>query len=632
MRISKLKNRLLGPWPACILIVLTVVIIYGNIYDHQFVFDDVGRIKNNLVIRELQNFFSFDRLFKPRAVVDFTFALNYRFGELDAFGYHLVNMVIHILNGVLVYFLALIIFKHAYFFLQHSQTHSPGPSSISFMALTTSLIFVAHPIQTQAITYTVQRYASMAAFFYLASLLFYLKARLGKEDLARKTHIKGSKSEVIVFYVLSAVCGMAAFLSKANSASLPGIILLMEYLLVDRTWKGWKKKIPWFVLVFFLWVFFVFIVLLVHKETAQIGVLFEDVSALIEETERATRWQYLCTQFNVIVIYIRLLFLPIQQNLDYAYAFKKGFFDGYTPLAFLFLTVIVALGIKAVKRYPVIALGIFWFFITLSVESSIIPIRDALFEPRLYLPMFGFSLIVGAFIFSIFPVRQSWAVVLSFIIVISLGTATFKRNRVWHDGITLWSDVVSKNPQNWRGRTNLGLAMQNEGWLEMAIEQYSKALRLNPDYQFAHHNMANALQDLGYIEKAIAHYLEALRINPDYAFAHHNLGFALEKQGQLDKAVEQYLEALRINPGYIAAHYNLGNALLKQGQIDQAIRHYNDVLRLNPVHADAHNNLGVSLVRKGDIRGAIDHFRAALRINPDYPGVRNNLDQLLKIQ
>ena len=170
---------------------------------------------------------------------------------------------------------------------------------------------------------------------------------------------------------------MMSVLCKLNTASLPGVILLVEYLLIDRTWQGWKKKIPWFSVAFSLWFLFVLYVCSGGEG------LLEDVSALARETEAVGRWSYLCTQFNVIVIYIRLLFLPVGQNLDYFYQFKDGFWDGYTSLAFLLLMVIVGLGIWCRKKRPVIAFAIFWFFITLSVESSIIPIRDALFEHRL---------------------------------------------------------------------------------------------------------------------------------------------------------------------------------------------------------------------------------------------------------
>ena len=168
--ISILKGRLSGPWPACILIVLTVVVIYGNTYHDEFVFDDVAQIKNNAAIRDLHPYFSRDRLLIPRGIVNLTFALNYHFGALDVFGYHLINIIIHILNGFLVYFLALTIFRRIFHLSESSKTYPPPSSSIPLMSLFAALIFVAHPIQTQAVTYTVQRYASLAAFFYMTSV------------------------------------------------------------------------------------------------------------------------------------------------------------------------------------------------------------------------------------------------------------------------------------------------------------------------------------------------------------------------------------------------------------------------------------------------------------------------------
>ncbi len=297
-------------------------IIYSNIYGSPFVFDDEFSIEKQIKIRDVSNILSFEELLKPRGIVDFTFALNYKFGQLNVFGYHLVNVLIHILNGFIVYFLASTIFRQiatapGFDNLVISKTSNPEMNRppdflIPLMSLFSALMFTAHPIQTQAVTYTVQRYASVAAMFYMASVLFYLKARViqqseergaqsylgiehgakGKEQGSRfkvqgskekvqsskfkveKPEIRGQKSEVrdrstegkrlsaisyqlSALYLLSILSGMLAFLSKQNTASLPGVILLMEYLLIDRTWQGWKKKIPWFALSFILWILFV---------------------------------------------------------------------------------------------------------------------------------------------------------------------------------------------------------------------------------------------------------------------------------------------------------------------------------------------------------------------------------------
>ncbi len=482
-----------------------------------------------------------------------------------------------------------------------------------------ALIFVSHPSQTQAVTYTVQRCTSMSAMFFLASALFYLKARMlqqrggGRAQRAgdsgqwsvvrgRKIVVSGQGSEIrsqrvfqlSAYFGLSIVCGMLAFLSKQNTASLPGVILLVEYLVIDRTWEGWKRKIPWFCLVFTLWSLFVLYVVGFFSGGIEGRGLLEDVSDLMQETEYVSRWSYLCTQFNVLVIYIRLLFLPIGQNLDYLYRYNDTFFDGYTPLALAFLIGIVVIGIWNIKKRPILALGIFWFFITLSVESSVIPISDTLFEHRLYLPMFGLVIIVSYLVFYFLSKRKSWAILVSVIIVLCLGTATYLRNRVWQDKITLWSDVVLKNTQNARGHYNLGNALARQGELKTAVD----------------------------------HYFGAIRLKPDWAEARNNLGLTLAEQGDIKSATNHFVEALRLKPKYADAHYNLGVALYQQGRLDGAVRHLSESLRIKPDRADGHNNLGNALARKGRTTEAVSHYLEALRIDPSFANARHNLEMI----
>jgi tetratricopeptide (TPR) repeat protein len=647
MNFSILKRHLLNTYLPLILIALTVATIYSNIYDCPFVFDDTEQIAEKVKIRDLTNYFSLDQLLKPRGVVDFTFALNYKFGKLSVFGYHLFNVLVHIANGFVVYFLATLIFRQA-------LNRSIRQLSIPTMSLFAALIFVSHPIQTQAVTYTVQRYASMAAMFYMASVLFYLKGRVVAEssklkaerinDRGQRTEVGGHGTEqkgnsafsfqlsAFTYIALSILCGMMAFLSKQNTASLPGAILLVEYLFIDRTWQGWKKKMPWFVLVFTLWTVFVLYVCGFFHVGLQGRGLLEDVSNLMQEAKTVSRWDYLCTQFNVLVVYIRLLFLPIGQNLDYLYPFKHGFFDAYTPLAFLFLTGLVGLGVWNTKRRPIISFGILWFFITLSVESSIIPINDALYEHRLYLPLFGFALIVSYLIFCSFSNKQVWAIVISVCIIVSLGTATYLRNRVWHDGITFWSDVISKNPKNYRALSGLGLALEEQGRHTEATRHYWEALRIESGYVPAYFNLGNALSAQGRLNEAIRHYLDALRIKPEYARAHNNLGNVLSVQGKLDEAIRHYSEALRIKPDWATAHNNLGVVLAAQGKLDEAIRHYSEALRIKPDWATAHNNIGKALMRQGRYVDAITHLDKALRIEVDYAEAHNNLGGALEEQ
>ena len=676
-----MKNRLSSPWLALILITVLAAIIYSNIYHCPFVFDDISSITESAKIRDLGNYFSLKQLLKPRAIVNLTFALNYKFGKLSVFGYHLVNVLIHIINGFLVYFLALTIFKQLLSgstqrfdessklearsskvkgersklkaerskvkgrltcqssiipdksgFPLHSNNHQ---SSIPLISLFSALIFVAHPIQTQAVTYTIQRYASLAAMFYMGSVLFYLKARIrqGSEVRGQRSEGRGAFSlQPSAYFALSILCGLLAFLSKQNTASLPGAIILVEYLFIDRTWQGWKKKILWFAPAFILFTIFVLYVSGFFSGAHEGRGLLEDVSNLMQETELVSRWSYLCTQFNVLVIYIRLLFLPIGQNLDYVYPFKSGFFDAYTPLAFLFLTGLAGLGIWNRKKQPIITFGIFWFFITLSVESGIIPIRDALFEHRLYLPMFGFALMVSYLLFHLLSKRRLWAIIISLSIIIFLGTATYLRNRAWQDGITLWSDVVSKSPHNPRAHNNLGIALDAEGRSEEALRHYYEALRINPKNAKAHNNLGVSLKREGRLEEAIKHFSEALRIKPDYADPHKNLGVIMEDRGNLKDAMRHYSEALKINPDDAGAHNNIGGVLGRQGRLEEAIKHFSEALRIKPDSAEAHTNLGIALARQRDFDGAIRHFSKALKIKPGLRQARRDLEMTLRMK
>jgi len=623
-----LKNRFSSPWFGLILIGLSVFTIYSNIYNNPFAFDDEQRIVENKSIRNLTNYLSPGKLLQPRAVVDLTFALNYRFGKLNVFGYHLVNVMIHTLSGFLVYFLIFVILK------QLPEFSTPSNSSISkssnfsaeTISLFSALIFVVHPIQTQAVTYTAQRYASMAAMFYMGSMLFYIYARTAQYRTKEKAN---NKLNIFGLYTLSIACGMLALLSKENTATLPGAILLVEYMIIGGTRHAWKKKLPWLALAFTLWVLFILLVSGLFSGELGDRNLLEDVSAITKETVTVSRWRYLCTQFNVLVVYIRLLFIPIKQSLDYMYPFKSGLFDGLTPLALIFLLAIMGYGVRSIKKRPVIAFSIFYFLVTLSIESSIIPIRDALFEHRLYLPMFGFGLFVSYQLFHYLSSKQLSALVLSVSIVVSLGTATYLRNKAWQENTTLWADVVSKNPHNYRAYNNLGAALYKRGYTSEAITHYLEAVRIKPDFVDAHNNLGAALLKQGLTVKAIAHYFEAVRVNPEYEKAHYNLGIALAEQGRVDEAIAHYLEAVRIKPDYEEAHNNLGNYLAKQGRVDEAIAHYLEAVRIYPDYGEAHYNLGHALAKQGRIDEAITHYLEAVRIKPDFAEGHNNLGAAL---
>src|SRR3989338_4631750 len=610
------------------LITITAFLIYSNTFASPFHFDDEPNIVENYKLRDLSNFWPPSG---SRYVGVLSFSLNYHFGGLNVFGYHLVNIIIHIINGLLIWWLIILTFKTPVMQVYVGQGLSPAltPDRIIrglkadlpyLTALTASLIFVSHPIQTQAVTYIVQRFASLATLLYILSLTLYIKARLQTVQTGANAVGKFFSTSTLTFYFLSLVSAILAMKTKEISLTLPFVIILYEV----------------------------------------------------------------------------MFFVPINQNLDYDYPLSHSLFEPQTFAFFLFLSAIFAFAIylfirsRRTAKSPsphrgegrgegkcyglLISFGILWFFITLSVESSIIPIRDVINEHRLYLPSVGAVIAFGSGVlygFSYARERLGIKVslllatcVLLFVTAFTLGIATYKRNLVWKDDIALWDDVIEKSPEKARGYNNLGKALQEkelftesikalqqaiqlkpnlpephtnlgnvyskQGRFDYAIKEYRAALKLNPYDAEAYNNLGNTYYSQGLFNEAMQEYVIAVKLKPDYPDAYNNLGSLYATQERIDAAIEEFKKALRLEPAIAETHNNLGNAYSEQGRIDEAIKEYRIALKLKPDYAKAHYNLGLTYKKKGLKDEAIREFKEALKIQPDYVEARKVLESLLK--
>lgn len=617
-------------WMALILLIIVILAIYSNIYNYPFVLDDEKVICDTPKNRNPANYLSWETLYYSRNIVNLTFALNYMLGRQNPTGFHLVNVVIHIITCSLVYFLA----------LAFSPWFVPGSCfSRRSYALLAACIFAAHPVQTQAITYTVQRYTSMAAMFYLAAILFYMHARglyPGETGGDLKTGKQVAKQRVqpgrILLFVLFVLSGALAALCKLNAASLPVAVLLVEFVFSRRDWKHWKVKMPWLGLLFLICFIFLLSVTGIIGRGHTAGSLSESIANRTAENFGLSRWHYLYTQFNVLVIYIRLLFLPVNQNFDYLYPFKDGFTDGMTPLAFLFLTGLVLLAFKAVRKHPVITFATGWFFVTLSVESSIFPISDAIFEHRLYLSMFGFAVLVpylaglAAVRFKMKPYLIAGLVIL---LVLTLGTAAWLRNSVYRSKESLWTDVMEKSPHNFRAYNALGLLLAKEGRYEEAIDRYKKSLEIYPPYSKAYVNLGVAYNNLNLFSKATEAYMKAIELDPKHPEAHNNLGFILLEAGRTVKAIKHLKKAAELRHGYVKALTNLAKAYTSLSEHDQAIASYEKILALDPGNTTTMNTLANTCLKAQQIDKAIDLYQGAIRQDPSFGEAYTNLGAAL---
>lgn len=613
-------TRIVTGIPVCLaLIALVSVCVYGRIFDFPFVFDSIDHLMQRSVIKNLLRDFQWNLLLAPRNVVNLTFSLNNRIGGLDVFGYHLVNLAVHVLNGFVVFFLSAAM-------LERLSASSPGPGGEEeigtgrLVALFAALIFVAHPVQTQAVTYTIQRYTSMAALFYLSSFLFYLKARTPGPG--------GAGRIVFLYYGLFALLAALAFLSKQNAASLPLAVLAVEYFFVDRTGKGWLGKIPWIALGFALWTAFVFLSLGVFDSLSGEGVL-EDLARKSMETERVSRWTYLLTQFNVLVEYLRLLVFPSGQSVDYIYPFHRTFFSGWTPLAFLFLLALLAAAVVLRKRFTLFSFGVFWYFITLSVESSVFPIRDALFEHRLYLPLFGFAVALSDGVFRLFRRKKIPAVALLAVIVAALAVTAHVRNEVWRDGITLWTDVIEKNPRNARAWNNLATVLADAGRLGEAEEALEKAFRIKPGYELARINLGFVLLKRDRPAQAREVFLAVLEKYPSELRARAGLGEVLRKEGRLEEAAAQFEEVLRLDPSEEKARVSLAEIQSALGKTEKAEKELADLMNKDSGDPSVLTAMGNLKRQAGDREGALRYYREAVGADPRSVEARVNLAAMM---
>jgi hypothetical protein len=506
------KNALIHkPLFHVLLILLLSLLAYANTFHVPFHFDDKPVIVENPIIKDLQYFTSPSKAkvftepfgyptFRSRYIGYLTFALNYRIHGLDTTGYHIFNISVHIINALLVYLIVTLTFRTP--FLKDSRLRNYS-NEIAFF---TGVLFVCHPVQTQAVTYIWQRVASLATFFFLLSMVTYIKWRL----LCIQQHITQSDSVLKKvfhpFYLICIVSAICAMKTKEIAFMLPLSVTLYEFIF----FQGKTRKRVLYLIPLLL------TILIIPLRLINID---KPLGDLIRETKGFTtlsREAYFLTSFRVVVTYIRLLFLPIHQNLDYDYPTYYSFFNIEVVISFLFLLLIFGTGIFLLYRYRhtashvrLISFGIFWFFINLLLESSIIPFNNVIYEHRMYLPSIGGFLALSASLFILVEkLKDRWkgigsAVVgmLAVIVVVLTGT-TYARNSVWEDELTLWQDVVTKSPDKARVHNALGTSYMREGLTDKAIEHFRYAIQLSPLYAKAHYNLGIAYGEKGWNEEA----------------------------------------------------------------------------------------------------------------------------------
>ena len=588
------------------------IIIYSKTFDSPFIFDDIDSITKEKAVHMTQLSWgaiknaASEGFCSHRYLPNISFAVNYYFGQLNPFGYHLFNLIIHLTAGIFLFFF---IKNTLRIYPDHSEIH---PELIAFFA---TLLWIVQPLATQSVTYIVQRMASMVALFYILSLLLYVKGRMAMRRNPGHRLIPG------IFFIGCAISTGCAIATKQNAATLPLAIILYEWFFFQNLKLNWSRRQ-------ILWIGF-FIIVFVGLVFWYLGENPMQRIFTIYGHRNFTLIQRIMTEWRIMIYYISLLLWapPGRLNLDHDYPLSLSpIHPATTMLAFAAIISLLALAAYSAKKDRLIAFCIFWFFITQAIESTIIGL-ELIFEHRTYLSFMMISLL---FVMLTFRLVRNRPVAVGLLITATLMFSfwTYQRNQAWQDPVTFWTDCAVKSPGKSRSYKNLGVELDAVGDIYGAIIQYKRAIAIDPNDCETYFNLGSAFNHQEDLDKAISCFMRALELKPDHIETHNNLANMLMQKGDIPGAISHFQVILNKHPDHVEANINMGAALARLGQIDAAIRHYQTALKSDPNNPEAHNNMGVLLAQKRMFTEALEQFKRALALRPGYVSAINNIRRL----
>jgi tetratricopeptide (TPR) repeat protein len=353
--------------------------------------------------------------------------------------------------------------------------------------------------------------------------------------------------------------------------------------------------------------------------------IFNSIPPAHGNTYTVTPVNYLFTQFSVIVQYIQLLLVPIGQNLEHDVPIAQSFFELRTLLSFLLLAALVGLAVYLFNKSRILAFGIFWFFITLAVESSFLPIEDLIFEHRTYLPAVGFFLFLTTGAYQLLRTNsQNLVVGILLLIAGANAVLTHQRNKVWKDDYTLLQDIISKSPNKARPHVNLGSLYMDRAQWDKALPYFSKAIEINPGFFDAYNNRAAAWFNMQQWINSIADYSKAIEIKPESAKPYYNRAIAYNNLGQVDKALADFNRSIELDAQNAPAYGKRGLLFDRANQLDKALADYSRAIELDPKYAEAFSNRGIAHGKLGLWQKSIDDFNRAIEIDPNLKAAYSN--------
>ncbi|MGA2796443.1 MAG: tetratricopeptide repeat protein [Thermoguttaceae bacterium] len=508
--------------------------------------------------------------------------LEWRAWGMNPTGYRVVNLIIHIVDALLIWFIL-------------RKLSIPG----AFLA---ALIFAVHPVNVESVAWITQLRNVLTLFFFLLSIWCYLQAETEPSKRQQQQFMRG----VDYWYGLSLATFILAMLSKGSSAALPA--LLLEIIWWRRGVKKWDliRLLPFFLISVFL---------------TGVNIWFQTHGSggAIRTAGFAER---LLGAGGVVWFYLYKAFLPI--NL--AFVYPQWRIEVNNPL--WWLPLLAALAVTAVLwRYRQTwarPLLFAWGFFC----AALVPVMGfadvGFMKYSLVADHYQHIAIIGVIALAAagwsvwrrsIQKKSRWAATLAAVAAAgSLALLASQQSAIYRDGVTLYRATLEKNPECWMAHNNLGGTLAQSGRQQDAQEQFEQALGIRPDYPEAHNNLGALLSGMGRLQEAVEHYQEAIRLRPDYADAHNNLGNALDVFGRTGEAIEQFQQALRLKPNYADAHNGLGAALVQTGKYPEAIEQFQQAVLLKPDYLNAHINLTIAYSMLGQHSKAVEAAEKTLEM------------------
>ncbi|MDD5217808.1 MAG: tetratricopeptide repeat protein [Candidatus Omnitrophica bacterium] len=644
--LSNAAHALSGPKAAVACIILGGVAAYANSLYGTFIFDDYAHIVHNPSIQTLWP--PWQALAHSRPLINLTLAINYAISEFNTWSYHVFNILIHILSGITLFGVLRQTFLRS-ILCARWRDQATG------LALASALLWTVHPLQTESVTYIIQRSESVTGLLFLLTLYSWIRGAYS----CRYSRI---------WHITAIAIACAGAFGKETIITIPLIILLYDRIFLVRSFEELMKKRGWY---------YAGLAAVIVLMTPSVIDSFQKDSTTSTQAGFAypiTPLRYAATQTQAIAYYLRLAFWPAPLNIDYySWPLATSFAD--VDIYAAVIVALIVLTASALFFNPALAFWGLWFFITLAPTSSFIPIADLIAERRMYLPLAAVTTltVLGVRGLADWPAWRTWrnhrdSVLrgLFLIITVIFISMTSDRNRVYATPLTLWQDCVSKDPFNARALYYLGLNLWQQGRHDEASFFFRSSAQLNPNDAFTRVAEAYATAAAGHDSAALEAATKALELRPDATMGSLLLGQLLVKEGKFDEAIAVYKKALaqaqdkpsvlspligallkkgrlqkspeallearetalnfvKIAPSNSYAVYIAGRIHSEFGEPEKAIELYREFLKEHPRDVNVRNALGMTLGDQGHFDAAAAELKAALDLDPRNAPILVNL-------